>query len=780
MRRQSSIKELLGHAALLLLILCAVFPRTMLLGEMVHPGGLLFDTAPWSHHAPPGLEQPPNWVTVEYLTCFHSFYTAAKLSLQESEWPLWNPYEFSGMPLLANYQSTVFYPPRLLHMLLDVAVASTILMILKFWLCGMTAYLYGRGIGLGIWASRFLSVAWMLSSYNLIWCYWPIPDVSAWLPLLMLGIERLVQGRTRKGFATLVVATTLLLLAGHPETAFVAGLGAGMYLVCRVVFERRRGKALWTPLVAALAAWAPAILLLSALLLPFGEYLFQSQEYGQRSRGLGESHAFNISSAIAMFIPRYFGAEADNNRWGDMVHTFQGMMYAGLVVWLGIFLLFSRRSGNNARVAALLIPAAGLFALAFNIQFLQRIHALPVMSSMWQCYFTAFPMFAMPVLAAIGLDRFLSERGKARHLVPPLAALLLGALIIVGYISIDAGLLKTLQVADYVHGQIIVAALTVALGTALLCVHCLWQRATFIWAGLILLLVFDLVYATRDLRASIPRSALLYETPLLNYLQNLEQPARVNAVSGGILPGFMLPYGIEEHWGHDGIYPRRIVTFYGRLGENIWTAMEPACAITHYLRKVDDPQPGFPFQDSSRFRLATTLDGIEVYENLRALPRAYLVANVESISGVDALFDRMSSPAFDPAKTALVETPINFDGSEGAVGGSARIVFRTSTRVHLDVNANKPAVLILADAYYPGWKATVNGTPTEIFPVNHTFRGIVVPSGAHRVEFTYFPTSFKIGLSVSIMAMLIASCLAIILLLRASRPARVSSATTTL
>jgi uncharacterized membrane protein YfhO len=55
-------------------------------------------------------------------------------------------------------------------------------------------------------------------------------------------------------------------------------------------------------------------------------------------------------------------------------------------------------------------------------------------------------------------------------------------------------------------------------------------------------------------------------------------------------------------------------------------------------------------------------------------------------------------------------------------------------------------VLVLGDAYYPGWRAFVGSQETEVFPANYAFRGITLPPGDHRVEFRYQPDSFGMGL----------------------------------
>jgi uncharacterized membrane protein YfhO len=63
--------------------------------------------------------------------------------------------------------------------------------------------------------------------------------------------------------------------------------------------------------------------------------------------------------------------------------------------------------------------------------------------------------------------------------------------------------------------------------------------------------------------------------------------------------------------------------------------------------------------------------------------------------------------------------------------------------------------LILSDAYYPGWQATIDGAPTEIHLANGAFRAISFPEGTHTVEFRYQPRSVLVGSIVSLASLLV-------------------------
>jgi membrane protein YfhO len=99
------------------------------------------------------------------------------------------------------------------------------------------------------------------------------------------------------------------------------------------------------------------------------------------------------------------------------------------------------------------------------------------------------------------------------------------------------------------------------------------------------------------------------------------------------------------------------------------------------------------------------------------------------------------APGFEPAADAP---------PRGTAVGIAREELH---RVELDATLTAPGLLVLADSYYPGWRAFVDDEEVAIRPVNHLFRGVPLPAGAHRVRFEYRPASFLAGAALSLLAL---------------------------
>jgi hypothetical protein len=154
-------------------------------------------------------------------------------------------------------------------------------------------------------------------------------------------------------------------------------------------------------------------------------------------------------------------------------------------------------------------------------------------------------------------------------------------------------------------------------------------------------------------------------------------------------------------------------------------------------------------------------DSALLMHNRRALPRAWLVGEAESVDGEEALrrIRGESAHEFDPRRTALLEVkPEELPTLTGGAlphDATARIVSYEPSRLIIETNAPGAAVLVVSEIIYPGWEATVDGVATRIHATNYLLRGVVVPAGVHRVEMRYRAPAARIGAIISACALLL-------------------------
>jgi hypothetical protein len=169
-------------------------------------------------------------------------------------------------------------------------------------------------------------------------------------------------------------------------------------------------------------------------------------------------------------------------------------------------------------------------------------------------------------------------------------------------------------------------------------------------------------------------------------------------------------------------------------------------------------------------------DGVRIFENPWALPRAYYVPSVEVVENPGDRLDRLASPSNRPGQAALVER-MPADGFVGVAGlprpwSNVEIEADHGETIRLKVAAQRPGFLVLTDQDYPGWEATVAGRPTPILRANHAFRAVHVPAGTSIVEFQYRPRSVWLGAQITcgaLAALALAACVNLGLRLRSRR-----------
>ena len=151
-------------------------------------------------------------------------------------------------------------------------------------------------------------------------------------------------------------------------------------------------------------------------------------------------------------------------------------------------------------------------------------------------------------------------------------------------------------------------------------------------------------------------------------------------------------------------------------------------------------------------------------------PRAYFVTRAHLVDNANEAIARLTATDFDsqqevviigdnidaiPASDVLLESTAPADSVPSTTNIRPVMVSQQdSGKVILTVDTPKPGLVVLTDTFYPGWQATVNGQPAPIWPANLAFRAVAVEAGTHRIEFSYEPNSFYIGLWVSVVTLL--------------------------
>ncbi len=208
----------------------------------------------------------------------------------------------------------------------------------------------------------------------------------------------------------------------------------------------------------------------------------------------------------------------------------------------------------------------------------------------------------------------------------------------------------------------------------------------------------------------------------------------------------------------EGIYHRYLATFTITNAEPIdhvgveWTYGGRAVLTVTRLTLVGPDGTLYPmnqlYGDRSRFRTRAIVDGVAIERNTLAFPRAWTVQRLENATGDGEVFSSIhrgvtpQGERFDPRVSAFVDDVApRAHLSKGVVSAT---VFPNG-RLRLTTECRGPCFVVSSDAWYPGWHATIDGSPVPLVRSDGALRGLFVPAGEHVVEEYYVPSDLLLG-----------------------------------
>lgn len=701
----------------------------------------------------------------------------------------WNPYVFLGLPAAASLADS--RPQYLPDAALDAIGAwerspvwLPLLLPLLAHLAGMIAVgmlaraLWGAGFGPAAWAA----VAWGLLPFQLVpfaFGHRAQLITVGLMPVSLLVVDALFAAASTRRAALiglgLALIAALQLAAGHPQFTTLSLLVAGAFALERAW----RFQAL-PRLAIALGAVALAVAMSAAVWLPMLRYGAESVR-GLEGGVLPEEvrrYSFAVRDFLSFAWPGAVG-RSGGTYWGGMNGT-DFPQYVGVLVLL--LAAFAWRRGGNAAAALLaaVALAACVLSLGFRLGvFYEWIHAH---APFWSRFRVAVAplivaQLAAVLLAARGLDALLAtpvaRRGWAIGAAAALAlaaAVYLGAEPLVrGYAALAMNARPGFPAAN-AQGAAMVALpsllltlLTLAAGLGALASAGV-ARGAATTALLIALTAFDLgLVSVAMLReATVGRETLAApERSPLAALAALEPEQRASTTD---LP--LLDSGAEwSRWrlrwtgGAHGTPPRRWseLVASGALRE---PRVQRALAV-----RMLTSAPSETLGSRDFGRLPQTDGGRPVWRLRETRPRAWAVPRVALRSGDAEVLAAMASADSFPESVAFTTDPGAAGSYEGS--GAARIAWSDDQpdRLALRVESPAPAFVVVADAWFDGWTARLDGAVVPIHRVNHLLRGVATPAGGHDLVMEYEPPGWRSGVRVTRVAAVVWLLLAIVSLL---------------
>jgi hypothetical protein len=274
------------------------------------------------------------------------------------------------------------------------------------------------------------------------------------------------------------------------------------------------------------------------------------------------------------------------------------------------------------------------------------------------------------------------------------------------------------------------------------------------------------------------RSSLLYpSTPLIRYLAR-RGDATFLPTASSFRGSTAMIYSLESAGGYESLLPERVQNFWRVVAEG----EHPDELESHPLIYAYQPRPQL---DSLRpallaragvayvvagprdvdagpgpSGLVLRYDGADgrVYAVSGALPRAYVVGGCDEAATPLAALEHVVAPGFAAGRTAVLERSflrsarVSCGGDSPGRVGTAVVRDRRTNSLLVHVDARRTGWLVVNESWERGWTASIDGRSADVLPANYAMRAVRVPPGAHDVQLTYRPSSFRLGAGISALA----------------------------
>lgn len=762
-----------------LVIIFGFFYKTAIYRHVPFPGDLLIsEYSPWRHSSFLGYNPGSYPNKAQYFDTLRQIYpwkTLAIESLRNGVFPLWNPYNFSGAPLLANFQSSVFYPLNFLYFLLPQIWAWSSLIILQPFLAFLFTFYYARKIGISRTGSFFTSLSFSFSSFMSVWLeYNTIGHAILWLPLILLSLEKLFDKDTATWSLILVASLASSVFAGHIQ------LFAYLFIFVLIYsFARLRRVSFFVISLLILSLGIGAV-----QLVPGIELITQAARSAHAYDFMLNKILLQGWQLVMLFVPDFFGNPATRNYWTQDA-------YVGDVIYLGLtpllFVTIALFSKKNFFVKFFMFSAVVLFILITLNPLTELVYKvnLPFLSSSASNLLVFLICFSLSILCGFGVDIFLKNKYFFKKYLKIFAPLILLFLLLWAVVLI----LPRLHWFSW-ENNLSISSHNLTYSTIILVIALMLLLLTFInskvkYAVVMLLLFLTAFDLWRFFHKFNPFSPPEFTFPQSSVFEFLKKNNGINRFWGygnaAIEANFATQYSVFSPDGYDPLYPRRYGEFIqssreGKIqtqfnsqtrsdafiapgfGESYLIENKSrlrildALGVRYVLDRYENAssQKTFPLD---RFSLVYEESGWKIFENKKAVPRIFLSDDYKVFSNIKEFENIFFADSFDPAKTILLEEdPIGLRVGKDNKVNSVKLISYLPNEIKIDVGTDSDKLLFLSDTYYPGWKAYVDGKETRIYRADYAFRAVIVPQGSRVVKFLYAPLSFKAGYSISFLS----------------------------
>lgn len=664
------------------------------------------------------------------------------------EIPLWNPLNECGIPFLAQWNTMILYPGSLLYLLPPLPWSLNFFCLVHLYLGGLGCFVLARTWKCPAGAAAFAGIAYAFNGLLQNSLMWPNNIAALGLfPWVVWSVQRcwLTGGRA---FVPAALLGATQMLAGAPEVILFTWCFVGFVWIADWMKEpppdwrSRRGR------IGRLVAVIVTVALLAAVqLLPFLSLYSLVDRGSQFDAAVWSAGSFGW---LNLLLPLFDTMRSPLGQVTHLTQAWTHSIYAGVSVCALALLALSRRTmGRSHWLGIMLLGFVAISSGRDGVLYHWLDAILPLDSLRFPVKFLIPCSFVLPLLAAIGIREWHSDRAiptsRVIYIVVTIGVLMAGG----GWL--DAHVINPAREFSWQSYYLPrLSGLAVVLSGLHLARQSSRRLSIWLWGIVLVACWADLRFHQPNLAPSLPKDRLAKLDDPPSDGRSAITPDTMRVVGKLHLPS--LEDTLREHRQSlycnlnllsrqakvDGFYSLRLPRYH-----------EVRRTFYNGFYEMHGPMADFLGVD----RVGRHTMGIQWESRSSAMPLA-TIGQRPLFGEAEQLLSAMHTPRFDPRQIVLFEA-----GNEeeitggGAPGSTVSIVSRSSGRIELEVTATAPAIVVLAQAHHPNWRATVDGIAKPIHVANHAFQAVNVPEGSSRVTLEYVDPVFRTGAMFSLLGM---------------------------
>ena len=703
----------------------------------------------------------------------------------------WEPLNDGGRTLEGGWNAIglLFHRYFIQHFFPFPASIAWLAVLSLFW-GAIGTFLYCRLIGIGRFGAFVAGLLFALGTENLsLINAGHIQKIESicWFPWVILSLEKALRSRRLFHYSMTALLLAVQFFNMHWQISFYTCLAVGFYWIFHVTWNLTEStdcrKKLGKDILLAVVMTALFFTTIAMSFAPLFSWSKQSERSGGMSPAEGMSWSMPPEEILTYVIPGLVGLSRQEEGdvpdkgqvyyWGRM-HFTQTNDYLGLLPWLLIPLaLIFRRDRHTwfftSLLGATLIMALGKYTFVYRFLF----DHLPGFSTFRVPKMILFLFaFGAAVLMGRGFDVLADKNTNRKTLRRWLLGcgifatllglfwffLVFGSETVLtfadGFITMATRYQSDISlVADRYGNMIRETGIAICSIGAYLAVLIAWFRkwlpTRYLFPVLTIFLLLDLwrvddrflVLTTPpgfDRKAAKNEIVAFLEPRMGRYRM---QPLNANNAK------YYADYGFPNISAYVTISEKRYKEYLENF--SLISGMPDIMNLKYLVMSSADLEKQKYLLRGKYAVVFTSTNGAVVLENKTVLPKAWLVPSVAVVENPEKCLSIMnSSPRFDPATMALVESPpplTMVPVSKATHEGNVTVQRYEPNKIILKATAAQNSLLVLGEKYYPWWYASVDGKATDIYPVDHILRGVYLTPGTHEVKFVFDPLPFKIG-----------------------------------